>query len=306
VRDADAPFVSVVVPARNAERTIGACLTSLRRARYDPDRREIIVVDNGSTDRTAQIVRSHPVRCVHEPRRGPSAARNRGIQEAGGEIVAFTDADCVVSAGWVQALARPFESPAVSAVAGEIVAYPPVTPAERYVAMRKGRWQQAALSSSRPFAVTSNVAFRKEVFERVGVFDPALAKAQDKDFGWRFFAADGLRLVYSAEAVVLHRHRPTAWGLFSQHLGWGYGAALLHRKHGLPWSLRQELRKQRELAAAAGALGVAATRYGLKGGDQMDVYYPACELVRRIGLRLGALYGLATARSLARGGGAGR
>jgi glycosyltransferase involved in cell wall biosynthesis len=291
------PFVSVVVPARNAEQTMGECLASLVRVDYDPGRHEILVVDNGSTDRTAEIIRAYPVHLLFEPRRGPSAARNRGVEAARGEIIAFTDADCVVTRGWLRALVRGFEGPDVWAVGGEIVAYPPQTPAERYLAMYKSRWQEPALRASRPFAVTSNAAFRRETFDRLGLFDPRLIKAQDKDFGWRFHGAGDLKLAYSPEALVLHRHRPTAWRLFAQHAGWGYGAALLHRKHGLPWSLRLELGKQRELLAAVGALASAAVRYGIRGGDRMDVYDPAFEVVRRLGLRAGALYGLATARN---------
>ncbi|MGH2992330.1 MAG: glycosyltransferase [Solirubrobacterales bacterium] len=290
------PFVSVVVPARNAERTVGECLESLMRVDYHPERREILVVENGSTDRTGEIIRRYPVRCLFEPRRGVSAARNRGVEAARGEIVAFTDADCVVTRRWLRELVRGFEAPDVWAVAGEIVAYPPRTPAERYLARRKARWQESAVGSGRPFAVTSNVAFRRQTFERLGMFDTRLIKAQDKDFGWRFYADGDLRLAYSPEALVLHRHRPTAWKLFTQHVGWGYGAALLHRKHGLPWSLRLELRKQGELLGAVGALAAAGVRYGVGGGDGTVLRDQGFELVRRLGLRAGALYGLATAR----------
>jgi glycosyltransferase involved in cell wall biosynthesis len=293
VTEATLPFVSIVVPARNAQRTIEGCLSSLLNAAYDPDRREVLVVDNGSADRTADIVRRYPVRYLQEPVRGPSAARNRGIEAARGEIVAFTDADCVVTTGWLRALVQGFESPDVWAVAGEILAYPPSTPAERYVAMRKDRWQESALRATRPFAVTSNVAFRRETFDRLGLFDPGLLKAQDKDFGWRFFGAGDLKLSYRPDALVLHRHRQTAWGLFTQHAGWGYGAALLHRKYGLPWGLRLELRKHRELLAEVAGLIAAAARHRLSGGDKLDVEYRAFEVVRRLGLRVGALYGLA-------------
>jgi glycosyltransferase involved in cell wall biosynthesis len=296
VAKAEQPFVSIVVPARNAEATIGECLASLVRAHYDPERREILVVDNGSTDCTAKIVDSYPVRRLFESRRGPSAARNRGIRAAKGEIVAFTDADCMVTTGWLRALMQGFDDPDVWGVAGEIVAYPPATPAQRYLAMRKAHWQDTALQSSRPFAVTANVAFRRETFERIGLFDPTLVRAQDKDFGWRFFATGDLRLVYRPEAVVLHRHRQTAWKLFTQHVGWGYGAALLHRKYGLAWSQGLELRKQRELLAAVGTLVAAAARYPLDRGDPMDVLDPGLEVVRRLGLRTGALIGLVSGR----------
>jgi glycosyltransferase involved in cell wall biosynthesis len=290
------PFVSVVVPARNAEETVGECLESLMRVDYDPERREILVVENGSTDRTGEIIGEYAVRRLFEPRRGPSAARNRGVGAARGEIIAFTDADCIVTKSWLRALVRGFASPEVWGVAGEIVAYPPRTPAERYLARRKARWQAPALQATRPFAVTSNVAFRRATFDRLGLFDTRLVKAQDKDFGWRFYAQRDLRLVYSPDALVLHRHRTTAWRLFTQHAGWGYGAALLHLKHGLPWSLRLELRKQAELLGAIGALVRAVARHGVRRTDPGELEDPAFELVRRLGLRVGALYGLATGR----------
>jgi glycosyltransferase involved in cell wall biosynthesis len=285
------PFVSIIVPARNSEQTIGPCVSSILRADYPTDRREVIVVDNGSTDRTAEIVRGYAVRYLTEPRRGPSAARNAGIESSAGQILAFVDSDCVATTGWLRALVREFEDGDVAAVAGEIVSYPPTTPAERYSAIRKPRWQEPALNLSRPFAVTANVAFRRDTFERIGLFDPKLVRAQDKDIGWRLLGA-GLKLAYSADALVLHRHRQTSWAFFMQHAGWGYGAALLHRKYKLPWGPRHELRKQKELLLAFGALAKAGARYAVKGGDRMDVYYPYFELLRRLGQRAGALYGL--------------
>lgn len=289
------PSVSVIVPVLNGERTLGDCLASLVRLGYPEERRELLIVDNGSTDRTAEIIAGYPVRHLREEERGRSQARNRGIRESSGEILAFTDADCVVTTGWLRELTRGFEDDAVAGVAGEILAYPPATPTQRYLEARHREWQKDALRLSRPFAGTPNVAFRREVFDRIGLFDPALPRAQDKDLGWRFFGA-GLKLHYNPRAVVLLRHPPTSWDLLKQHAGWGYGAALLHSKHGLPWGLRQELGKYAELVAAVGELARAGTRRAMKGGDEIDLHFHYLEVVRRVGLRVGALRGmLATA-----------
>ena len=76
------PFVSVVVPVRNGEETIGVCLRALLATDYPLDRREILVVDNGSTDRTAELIHPFPLRRLWEPERGASNARNRGIRES--------------------------------------------------------------------------------------------------------------------------------------------------------------------------------------------------------------------------------
>jgi glycosyltransferase involved in cell wall biosynthesis len=289
---ADPPSVSIVVPVRNGADVIQDCVASLLSSSYPAHRREVIVVDNGSTDLTAEIVRNLRVEYQFEPRRGPSYARNRGIDASRGEVVAFVDADCVATIGWLEELARPFMDLDVWAVAGEIVSYPAQTPAQRYMARRKGRWQKPALDSRWwPFAVTANVAFRKSTFERIGVFDPALIRAQDKDFGRRYLDA-GLRFEYAPKALVLHRHRATSWGFFRQHVGWGYGSALLHAKYGLPWGARAEIAKYGELAGAMWALARSGARHLGADDDSADLQYRAYEVLRRIAHRVGAATGL--------------
>jgi len=211
------PFVSIVIPVLNGERTIEGCLSSLLRMDYPVERREIIMVDNGSTDRTTEIIKSYPVKYLCEPRRGPSFARNRGIEESGGELVAFTDADCLVSTGWLRELVRGFETEGIGGVAGEILPFPPKTPSERYAArirhLSPGRYLRR---ETFPFAVTANLAFLREIFEKVGLFDTTSPRGgESTDFCTRFFRT-GLRLHLAQKAVVFHRHRTTASGLFRQ------------------------------------------------------------------------------------------
>jgi cellulose synthase/poly-beta-1,6-N-acetylglucosamine synthase-like glycosyltransferase len=286
------PFVSVVVPARNCETTVAACLSSIAGTHYPGDRREVIAVDNSSTDRTANVVRDHPVTYLYEPRRGPAAARNRGIAASSGEIVAFIDADCIATPGWLQKLVHAFGDPEVSGVAGEVVALEAMTPAQRYVAMRRPRLQEMVLARSTPYAGTANVAFRRQTFDQVGLFDPALPVGEDKDFGWRLAEAR-LRLGYAPRALVYHHHPETAWKLFMQCTGWGYGHALVHRKYRPPWPVRREL-PDVELGAALRAVARASARYVLGAEDPMSVWYPYLDLLRRVGLRLGAFYGSVT------------
>ena len=103
------PAVSIVVPARNAESTLRDCVTSLLRLDYPVQRREIIVVDNGSSDATSASIQDLPVTLLTERRRGPSWARNAGIEASKGEIIAFTDADCIVTRGWLHGLVTAFQ-----------------------------------------------------------------------------------------------------------------------------------------------------------------------------------------------------
>ena len=289
------PFVSVIIPVLNGERTIRDCLVSLLRMDYPPDRREIVLVDNGSTDRTAEIVSSLPVQYLLEKRRGAALARNRGIGASRGEILAFTDADCVVSTGWLRELVEALNDDKVDAVVGEVVAYPPKTPAERYTALRKPLWQAGALKNPRsPWFLEGSAAFRREVFERVGLFDPRFGGgSEDIDFSWRFFQCGEFELRYRPKAVVFHRHRASARALFEQRKGYGRGQAILCRKYPkeVSWDWRRELRAFEDLILTALAFGRAAIRTGLRGRESTECSYLYLELVRKLGERIGFICG---------------
>jgi glycosyltransferase involved in cell wall biosynthesis len=277
---AQTPLVSVIVPVRNGERTIGDCIRSILNTDYPPASREIIVVDNASTDQTFRIIERYPVDHLVEARRGPSWARNRGIEASRGDILVFTDADCVVTVGWLRAMVAGFEDPDVGAVAGEVVAYPPRTAVERHAARRRPLWQRAALSSPRPYAVTANVAFRRCVFEAIGLFDPRFLTGQDQELSRRFFAA-GLRMRYSRTALVFHRHRDTVWRLFKQQRGWGYGAQLLGNY--------RPLRESREMLRWLGRCALASLRPTRLAGRSEDAHFAYLEVLRGVARALGAL-----------------
>src|SRR5688572_8958532 len=96
------PFVSVIVPVLNDEARIGGCVAALLAQDYPRERYEVIVVDNGSTDRTYEVVRGYPVTLLSEAQiRSSFAARNKGMREAVGEIFAFTDSDCTPAPQWL-------------------------------------------------------------------------------------------------------------------------------------------------------------------------------------------------------------
>ena len=229
--DSGLPFATVVVPVRNGEATLPDALASLIALDYPPDRHEILVVDNDSSDHTAEIIRAHPVRYLHEPRRGVSNARNRGIAEARGELIAFIDGDCVADPVWLRELVAPFDDPEVGCVAGELGHLPGDTLTERQSTRMFGAWQRYAVGSNPPYAITANAAYRREVLERIGAFDPRMPRAQDVELGLRFSERSGMRIAYAERAVVRHRHRATQLGCFRQQLGWSYGAGLVAAKY---------------------------------------------------------------------------
>lgn len=294
------PSVSVVVPVLNGEATIGDCLGALLRTDYPPERREIVIVDNGSTDRTAEIVTGAPVRYARESRRGVPYARNRGIEMCQGDIVAFTDADCIPTTGWLRELVAPFERDEVGGVAGEILPYPPSTPAERYAARIRHLSPQRYLGRPTfPFAVTANLGFRRGVFDRVGIFDPDLPRGgESTDFCTRFFRETGLLLEYAPRAALFHRHRATAWQLFKQHWNYGRGHAYLYIKYRdeLRWGPRETAMTYLDLFGSAAALTRTAARQVRGRADREELSFRFFETLRKLALRMGFAH-----ESLARG-----
>ena len=250
VAQTDLPFVSVVVPVRNGERTLAPCLDSLLAQDYPRERHEILVVDNASTDGSAEIIDRYPVRRLQEPRRGVSNARNRGIDEGTGEIVAFIDGDCVAVSDWLRKLVEPFADPEVGCVGGELRHADAGTAAQRQAARMLGEWQQFAFSSNPAYAITANAAFRRSVFDQIGRFDPRMTRAQDVEIGLRFHLGSALRLAFGEGAIARHQHRPTQLGFFRQQLGWAYGAGLVGTKHRAVLGHRGEPHA-REIAKAA-------------------------------------------------------
>jgi mycofactocin glycosyltransferase len=291
---ADVPYVSIVLPVRNGGPTLRRCLVSLLGLDYPAERREIVVVDNASTDSTAEIIRQFPVRSLRENRPGHSEARNRGIGESVGEILAFTDADCAVSTRWLRELVAGFDDE-TAAVAGDAVAFPPETAVERYVASRRPTLSAWATCQRLPWFQFNSVGVRRAVFEQIGTLDTRFrGGAEDMDFCWRILRA-GLVLRRRPQALVFHHHRASVRGLVRQHVGYGRGQAALSRKYPaeIPWTLASEIAAWRDLAASASnAVGAAVAPNG-SGSRSTEASYAALDLMRKLAQRYGFVTGLA-------------
>jgi glycosyltransferase involved in cell wall biosynthesis len=111
--------ISVIVPFYNSERYIGQCIEALLNQEYPEERYEIIFINNNSTDSSADIIRRHPrIKLISERKRGSYSARNRGLQEANGRVIAFTDSDCVPSADWLKEIESAMADPDAGIVIG--------------------------------------------------------------------------------------------------------------------------------------------------------------------------------------------
>ncbi len=228
--------ISIVVIVYNGEQTLHPCLESITAQRIDTMAQEVLVVDNGSTDSTPDIIRSFPVKYIYEARRNRACARNTGVRNATGDIIAFIDADCVAKQDWLSCLMAKFNEDAhTGAVAGALLSEPN-SPVERYIDFRRIVDQEKMLESGRccspPFALTANLAIRKKVFDEVGLFDDEHlpVTGEDADFCWRMQWA-GFTIGYAPDAIVWHKHRSSLSLLFTQTYGYGFSNVSLFAKH---------------------------------------------------------------------------
>ncbi|MGH7894883.1 MAG: glycosyltransferase [Candidatus Binatia bacterium] len=226
------PHISIVVPVLDRAGMIAGLLDSLLALDYPQDRYEVIVVDNGSSDGTPRVVERYPVRLLEELSvRSSYAARNRGIAASRGELIVFTDSDCVATPGWLRALAEGSDDPAYGAFAGDVTPHEPRNLVERFLAQRRRENQVPLEHPYLPFASTSNVAYRRRVFDLIGLFNPALTSSGDADLAWRMQKETPYRIAHRPRALVSHRNRTTVLEMYLQYRCYGEGLAALERLH---------------------------------------------------------------------------
>jgi glycosyltransferase involved in cell wall biosynthesis len=233
------PAASVIIPVLNGEKTIGVLLAALKN-QAGVGEFEIIVVDNGSTDRTMEIARAAGVTVLQQPVRGPSAARNMGLQHTRAEILAYADSDTIPSRRWLASLLAAFTDPNVIIASGPILGWQPVTAAERYCSVRAAYSRENSTDHPRhAYAPGMSLAVRRKSTIEIGGWDESMASGEDVDFCCRLRLRFGNKIHFVEEAVLFHQHRCTDEALWRQARWHGAGHALFHNRHSdlLPWTM---------------------------------------------------------------------
>ena len=223
------PKFSVVVCTHNGAATLEDCLDGVTSLRYPSY--EVIVVDDGSTDGTAEIAARYDVRLVRTENRGLGSARNAGLEVSGGELVAYIDDDALPDADWLTHLAYAFTTRQHVAIGGPNIPSPHDGVVAQCVANAPGGPTHVLLSDREAEHIPGcNMAFRRAALEAVGGFDPRFrAAGDDVDICWRL-QERGWTLGYSGPAMVWHRRRSSVRGYLRQQRGYGRAEALLERK----------------------------------------------------------------------------
>lgn len=216
----DQPFVSVLIPVFNDRKRLKLCLKALETQTYPKECYEVIVIDNGSGEDIKSVAHSFQQASVcREDIAGSYAARNKGLTIAKGEIIAFTDADCIPSSEWIEeGVSKFLHVPNCGLAAGKINLFfkdscrP--TAVELYESIEMG-FPQESLLAEQHYALTANLFTSRQVIEDVGFFNSALKSGGDREWGQRVFAA-GYTQVFVPGALVNHPTRHSFWQLYKR------------------------------------------------------------------------------------------
>lgn len=225
-------MISVIVPAYNAEKTVVQCIQSLIHQTIPSDKYEIILVNDGSTDRTEEVTKSLGVKYFYQSNQGPATARNHGVALAHGDIILFTDSDCITERNWIEEMVKPFDDPDVVGVKGryktrqkEVISrFAQLEFEERYCLLEKYKYID--------FVDSYSAGFRKEVFLAVHGFDPCFPHAnnEDVDLSYRL-AQKGYRMVYNPKAILYHQHPASLLKYLKLKFWRGYWRFIVYRQY---------------------------------------------------------------------------
>jgi len=195
--------ISVVVTTYNSQRTINKCLDHITSLKYPHEKIDVIVVDDGSKDKTLEIVKSYPVKLLQQEHEGYPAAMNAGISCSKGEIVVIIDSDIYVGEDYLIRILDELKDPNVGIASG----YVAVAPTSNFWAKVIGfeaedRYDQMR-SKSVDFITSTSTAYRKKLFMEVGLFNEELKRGSDEDLAHRAFKM-GWKIVLAKDALCYH------------------------------------------------------------------------------------------------------
>jgi GT2 family glycosyltransferase len=223
---------SIIIPTFNGARRIVHCLDALVKQVAAADI-EILVVDDGSTDNTADVVRGYPsVRLISQANAGPASARNRGAQEANGRILLFTDDDCVPMPDWLDAMLSCFNDLQIVGAKG-IYRTHQKSIAARFVQVEyEDKYRIMAGLPSIDFIDTYSAGFLRDRFLEMNGYDTSfpVACAEDIELSYRM-SARGWKMVFVPGAIVYHTHPATLWSYLKKKYKFAYWRMLAVKKN---------------------------------------------------------------------------
>lgn len=224
-------LISIVIPVYNSADTIKNCLDACLNQDYPKDKLEVIAVDDGSIDKTPEVIREYPVRYFREENSGPAKARNTGWKNAKGDIVCFTDADCVPDKNWVSKLVSAYDSDIIAGVGG---CYGISNPKNLLACCIHQEIVDRHKHMPRfvNYLGSFNISYRKSVLEEVGGFDESYKEAsgEDNDLAYRVIKKN-YKLVFEKDAKVNHRYPEKILKYLKQQCHHGMWRVKVYKRH---------------------------------------------------------------------------
>jgi len=227
---------SVIIPAYNAEKVITRCLTALEHQTIPQDEYEVIVVDDGSDDDTAELAKESGAKVLKSGHVGPAAARNAGAELARADIIVFTDADCEPGPDFLERILEPFAAPVVSGARGVYRSQQESLVARFVQSEYEERYQRIARIDAAKGSIdaldTAYAAYRRDVFLQAGGFDTRYRNAAAEDHELSFRLSDqGHILRFVPDATVYHWHPQTLGAYAHRKFRIGFWRAFLTKQH---------------------------------------------------------------------------
>lgn len=224
-------IVSIVIPLYNSAKTIAKTMEACFNQELPGIEVEIIVVDDGSTDGGVKVVEGFPVKLIRQPNGGPASARNRGWREAGGEIVFFTDSDCVPRKDWIARLLEGYDSEEVGGAGGTYDI------ANENSLLASSIHEEIVLrhrkqSKTVNYLGSFNLSYRKAVLEEVGGFneDYKCASGEDNDLAYRV-TKKNYKLSFVQDSAVAHYHPDKLFSYLKQQFRHGFWRMKIYKDH---------------------------------------------------------------------------
>ncbi len=232
--------ISIIIPVYNAANSIAKTLDSLQNIDFPSDKLEVVIVDDGSTDSTLDIIRKWgitnkdnknlpKISIIKQKNSGPGAARNNGVKHSKAQFVYFTDSDCYVKEDCIKQLYNKFKDDITIGAVGGAIELPPKEKNILAIADHYASWyhhnpqQEPHYVRSTP---TANLMVKKEVFESIGYFKEGIKAGEDVEFGARMQQA-GYKFYSLNTAHVYHYNRTNLRDFFKHGYKWGfYGASV--------------------------------------------------------------------------------
>ena len=229
------PFVSIIIPMYNEEKTIGKCIEALLNQSYPSDNYEIIVVSDGCYDNSENVVRNITesekkveIKLVRQENQGAATARNFGVKFSQWPILLFIDADCIADYRWIEEMIKPFLRYNVAGVQGAYKTKQSKLVAQLTQIEFEERFRKLQQREYVDFVGSFSAAYQREIFEEFNGFNTKFVMNEDVDLAYRI-SSDGYKLYFNPEAIVYHMH-PDSLSIYIKVKFWrGFWRTILYR-----------------------------------------------------------------------------